>query len=303
MNYTEDGPVYDGGESYRSGLTSSWLLKGLKAMADSRQVAVSLTPHAEIVVLNNSLITHGYSGLKELYTACSSAVAGSFRKSVVSNDLGGSTLPVASAAPIAADGQKVSTFRSVQSVAGNTTVDGQPGVTAIDAGFAVFGWRVRLAGSVTNFSFTPLRIDVGLPSITGGGAAPTTNQNVAPATLTAANTVLSLIVFPRRTPVDLLILSVGNAGGVATVVPGLCDQVVAYSATATTATQNHCIVNSDYAVQNASMFATIESLNSRDLIARSPAPKEGGPIIGSRRRRSRRDEETGYDQGIFYGAR
>jgi len=159
----------------------SWMRRVLQTSARTRALAVAATPHTEIVVTNASTTFHGYSSMRELGASCLAAVQGAAAKSISSG---------------AAD----ATLRSTTTAGAGTST----------AGTTVFGWRLRVAGSLTNFNYRPVEVNVGKVLTSGAN----------PGVVTIPTPILSLQLFARRLPLDVFILSVENAGGLATVSPG-----------------------------------------------------------------------------------
>jgi hypothetical protein len=118
-----------------------------------------------------------------------------------------------------------------------------------------FGWRLRIAASQTNFAFRAMRIDVG-PIVNTAGV------------FTCPNPVLTAFIAPRRLPVDLIVLSPANAGSFMTIVPSAQGDLAAGA----TSAQPGLLVG----IVDANHFASIESLNGRDLISR---PVNQGPPL------------------------
>lgn len=224
--------------SYRSAVGASWIATAMSAIAASRQVALAMTPECEVALLNDSAVFHGYSNLSELLTAAYAATGGAVAKVMGVADTNDTSLVLSAALSMAPGSDGL--------------FSGYAGATASE-GTAVFGWRVRLTGSLTNFSFRPLQIDVG--KVTGG---------VGPVQ-TIASPVLSIAVIPRKLPVDLIVLSVANAGGLMSITAGGSGTV---SGTSGTSTRNGLVVRG---ASDSNIYATIESLNARDLMDRSLA--------------------------------
>jgi hypothetical protein len=119
-------------------------------------------------------------------------------------------------------------------------------------GIPVFGWRIRLTASVLNFAYRPILIDVG-PVLNTAGV------------FTVPTPIVSLAVQGRRLPIDVFIISPANAAGLATIVPGVQDEVIA---TTTTTVRNGIVIRT---LADANTFAVIETLNARDLVTRGTA--------------------------------
>lgn len=117
------------------------------------------------------------------------------------------------------------------------------------AGIPVFGWRLRLTGSALNFAYRPFIIDVG-PILDTAGA------------FSVPTPVITFAAIARRLPVDILILSPANAGGLMTIVPGTQADVIA---TTTTTSRSGVVVRT---LSDTTQFAVFETLNARDLISR-----------------------------------
>jgi len=218
---------------YRSSVNTPWILGALNKMATTRQAVLALTPNCEIAVDNASAVFHGYGSLRELYTACTAVCQGSAQKSVGAA-LSGNTTGLVSA----------------QAMSGAAFAVTNKTIAASDTN-TVFGWRVRITAAVTNFAYRPVRVQVGTV--------------VASATALAAPTspVLSFLVIPRKLPVDVIVLSVSNAAGYFTVVPGFINN----SLGTTLSVQTICSPDT----VDANTFVSFESLNARDLISRSTA--------------------------------
>lgn len=123
-------------QNYRSSSGQAWLQGMLRMIIASRQLVVSATPLTELVITNASTPFIGYRSMRELVTACYSAVQGESRKSYVQGSLNGTLVNIAN------------------------------GTAA--AGIPVFGWRIRLTASVLNFAYRPILIDIGPILNTGG---------------------------------------------------------------------------------------------------------------------------------------
>jgi hypothetical protein len=225
--------------SYRGSQNEAWLTKAVRAMTACKQIALSLTPNTEIVVVNNSCLYHSYVTQQELGTALMTAARGESRKSL---------------SPTAGGALSANVFNCTAGAAA--------------AGFAVFGWRLRVTASALNFDFRPILVDIG-PVLNAAGV------------LSIPTPVVTLALLTRKLPIDVILVSPANAGGQATIVAGQQDEVVL--AGATTAS-NGISVRS---LGLATVFASFESLNQRDLNTRSVAGQEGGSI----------------DQGITTGIR
>jgi hypothetical protein len=117
------------------------------------------------------------------------------------------------------------------------------------AGIKTFGWRLRFTASQLNFAFRPISVNIG-PILNTAGV------------LSIPSPVLSFQFISRRMPVDIIVISPANAAGLATITQGSQDDVVL---TTTTSANNGVQVVS---LADANTFATIETLNARDLIAR-----------------------------------
>lgn len=216
---------------YRTSIGEIWLRQALLAMVATQQIAISLTPDAELVVLNDSAVQHGYRSYSDLITAFTAVVQGAAQKRIgVSLAAGVALTP---SLPLNAD-----------------LFSGFVGA-AVTEGVRVFGWRIRLTASQLNFPYRPIQIDVG-PLV--GAAGPT---------VSLPNPVLSLVVTPRKAPVDVIVLSPSNAAGLFTVTVGGSASTVA--APADTTVSNGVAIRS---IADANVFAMVESLNQRDLTKR-----------------------------------
>jgi hypothetical protein len=127
---------------------------------------------------------------------------------------------------------------------------------AAAAGFSTFGFRLRITASHLNWAFRPILVDIGPVLNTAG-------------TLSIPAPVISMALLSRRLPIDVFILSPSNAAGYGTVSLGTQDDVVLAGATTV---GNGVLVRT---LADATTFAIIESLNARDLIARTIAGQEG----------------------------
>lgn len=221
---------------YRSAVGTSWIAAAMAAVAASRQVALAMTPDCELTLLNDSAVFHGYSDLSQLLTACYAATNGAVGKVLGAADTNDTALSLSLPLSMAPG-----TDGLFSGVAAATATNGQ----------RVFGWRLRLTGSLTNFSFRPIQVDVGRVT---GAAGPVQ---------TIASPVLSIAVVPRKLPVDLIVLSVANAGGLMSVTEG---QSGYGSGASGTSAFNGLVIRG---TSDSNVFGTIESLNARDLMDRS----------------------------------
>jgi hypothetical protein len=150
------------------------------------------------------------------------------------------------------------------------------------AGIATFGWRIRLTASQLNFAFRPFIIDIG-PVLNTAGV------------LTIPTPVITFAVQARRMPVDIFVISPANAAGLATIVPGVQDEIVAAAATTL---RSGVLIRT---ISDASTFGVIETLNARDLVSRATtfgelcrdgdAFSDGGePVV--------ENDDEGYFSGI-----
>jgi len=211
----------------------AWLQPYLQRAVKTRQVAFSLTPGCEVTLINDTAMYHGYDSLRSMITACHAAVAGSSGKrkgGVIEANNAGFT-----------NG----------SVPLTTDVGSAGDAAAAAAGVGCFGWRVRISGSFSNFAYRDMVIATGiLSNVTATGL------------LSITTPVLQLVVTPRVIPADIFILNVANAAGYGTIVPGNTGQLLA--ADGDTAL-NGVLIN----LVDATTFASIESLNARDLLTRT----------------------------------
>jgi hypothetical protein len=146
----------------------------------------------------------------------------------------------------------------------------------------VFGWRLRVTASMLNFDFRPILVDIG-PILNTGG------------TLTVPNPVVSLALVTRKLPIDMIVISPANAGGQATIVAGQQDEVIA---TTTTSATNGISVRS---LGTATVFASFESLNARDLVGRPVSGQIGGGMSEGVQTgiRDEEEEDAVYDD-VFH---
>lgn len=116
-------------------------------------------------------------------------------------------------------------------------------------GIATFGWRLRITASSLNFAYRPIFVDIG-------------PVNNAAGTLTIPTPVVTIALFPRRLPLDVVVFNVANAAGYFTIRPGRSNNNVDAGVTSAF---NGIGIRS---LADANTFGVIESLNSRDLITR-----------------------------------
>lgn len=198
--------------------SQAWIQGALARLAETKQVALGLSPGVEIMVTNNSTTFNAYSSLRELVSACYAAVQGASAKTWAQGALN-AIMPNATSGTAA-------------------------------AGTPVWGWRIRLTGSVNNFAARPIQIDVGVLANSAGGV------------LSCPSPVLTLVVYAPKAPCDIIVLSPSNAGGAATVVRGQNAEVIA---TSTSSSYPGILIAN---ISDANTFGIVESLNARDLIAR-----------------------------------
>lgn len=129
------------------------------------------------------------------------------------------------------------------------------------AGVPVFGWRVRIDGSKNAYANQPVTVDVGPISRDAGTV------------LSVPNPVLTFTMYGQEY-LDALVLAVGNAGSIATIVPGVSGQAIAAS---TTTSAPGCLIRPLDASTGPVTFGQVIGLNERDLHAKV-AP--GGNIMG-----------------------
>jgi hypothetical protein len=140
---------------------------------------------------------------------------------------------------------------TIESVATAAVVSDSAGA-ATRIGTQVAAFRIRLSASNLNWTGQPITINQGLLTNTAGTLAVSTSR-------------LKLRVTPKRgyNVVDLLLLSVANAGGMyTTAVGGVAGTVLATE----TSTWNGIVISA----LSSSYNAMIEPVNQRDLIARRP---------------------------------
>jgi hypothetical protein len=210
----------------------SWLRAAVALAVRTGDTAVSFSPRTEIVLTNGASVKHAYASTRAFVTACYSAVQGAGDKVFGAADTNDVAL-TASGLPLTGD-----VFSSIAA-------------PIFGGGTAVFGWHVRLSGSITNWPYRMVRLDVGRLT---GAAGPV--QTMDPANIVASYQVISYSPL-----VDLFILSVGNAGGQMTIVPGVMNQG---SGVANIASANSVAAR----LVDANTFANFESLNARDFISR-----------------------------------
>lgn len=175
-------PIAKKPTGYRSATGGSWLTPFMQRLANTRQLAMSLTPYCELQIMNASALYHSYTSAQSLVSACMTAVAGENRKQVTNGALSANLYSVA-----------------------------PTGATGALANFAAFGWRIRLTASLLNFDYSPFTINIGPVAYSATGAA---------LTITPGTPTFTILATPRRLPVDILVLSASNAAGLATVVAG-----------------------------------------------------------------------------------
>lgn len=231
---TGGAPLQSQSIGYRSSIGAPWLTNVLNEFVRTRQVAISMTPYVEIAVNNASALMHGYSGLTTLLDAANAAVQGNVSKGFSANS------GVAAA---------VNGISNPLNTTDQFSVGGVNAATGT-AGAVVFGWRVRLTGSLTNWAYRPIQMSIGQPTVTAGAIT-----QVAP--------VFSCIIVARRLPVDIFVLSPSNAGGVFSISPGRSSDILGNNDTL--AAFNIVKVTN---LSDANTFVTFESLNARDLMSR-----------------------------------
>jgi hypothetical protein len=233
----------------------SWLKQSLTRVLETGDICVSLTPKTTVALINGASVKHAYRTGAALMTDIRASVTGSPGKTIGAADTNDAALTVGGLA-LAAD-----IFTGVAAA-------------AAAAGTRVFGWHVKISGAYTNFGFRTYQLDLGPLT---GGAGPVQ-------TLDAANVVASFAIESSYPKVDILVLSVGNAGGQMTVVPGASGNS---GGTAGVVVPNGLAIRS---TGEATVFGNFESLTARDLIARLQPP-----------RRSARDEAPDFSMGFDDG--
>lgn len=229
------GSAPKNGRFISGSLSQAWMNEILIAMVKKQVPILSLTPGVEIVTVNNSAVKLSYTNLDMLMVAVNAAVQGQATKAIG-----------------AASDNTGETFAG--GILGRE-MTGNLSATQFDTGGTstlVFGWRVRVMASELNFARRPIVIDVG--PMTSGLT-----------TTTIGTPVFTALAYPTtNAPIDIIILSVSNASGLFTIVPGDAGNGLGVSSSGTG--RNAVVVRGDAAL--TSHYAVIESLNARDLIKR-----------------------------------
>jgi hypothetical protein len=210
----------------------SWLRAAVALAVQTGDAAISFSPRTEIVLTNGASVKHAYPSTRAFVTACYSAVQGEGDKIFGAADTNDLAL-TAAGLPLTADiftGVAAATF---------------------GGGTQCFGWHVRLSGSITNWPYRMVRVDIGKLT---GAAGPVQ-------TLDAAQIVASYQIISYSPVVDLFFPSVGNAGGQMTIKPGLSGNG---SGVANIAQFNGMAIR----IVDATTFGNFETLNARDFISR-----------------------------------
>jgi len=244
-----------------------WVGEAINKTVQTGDIAVSLTPGVEIVVVNNSALKHIYRNKEAFLTAIYAQVQGSSQK-VIGAALGaGAALTVsgvALAAPI------------FSGIFGAAQLAGTP----------VAGWRIRLAASVTNNAYRVFEVNVG-PIVGAAGLQ------------TIPVPVLQLAIFTRTPAADIIVWSPQNGAGQFALAPGASNTTVLNGVTSA---GNGISVNTI----DANTFGDFESINARDLYPRFGACPVGGALRDEEEDEEEdmydlEDEEydvqTFYDQG------
>jgi hypothetical protein len=188
-------------------------------------------------------------------------------------------------------------FAAVQGEARKTLVTGSLGANLFNAtagaalaGIPTFGWRIRLTSSQLNFAFRPFIIDIG-PILNTAGV------------LSIPTPVITFAVQPRRLPVDIFVISPANAAGLATIVPGMQDEVIL---TPLLSSRSGVLIRS---MADATQFGIIETLNARDLLSRASsfnelcAPNDEDIFEGRDAVYDEPESEDQDEEGYFSGIR
>jgi hypothetical protein len=224
-----------GGRFVQGSLSQAWMNEILIQMVKRGVPIISLTPGAEIVTVNNSAVKLGYTSIDQLMVAINAAVQGQATKAI--GGAGNNTLE---------------TF--AKGITGASMAENVSG-TQFDSltGTYVFGWRIRVTASELNFARRPIVIDIG-------------NMTSDATATTISSPVFTALVYPTsKAPIDIVVLSVSNASGLFTVVPGDCGNGI--GANNTTGTGRNSVALRAY-TSDTVHFANVESLNARDLLKR-----------------------------------
>lgn len=222
---------------YRSSIGRSWIYDGLCELAATRMIAASLTPGTEIILTNNATMLHGYPTVDAIITAARAAMRGDPSKNIMANT------GAAAAASVLAGPLNVTEF----SVGGANTA-----LTVL--GSRAFAFAVTITGSDLNFTYQPIEITMGPPSVAAG-------------VVTIPNPNFKWVLKPSALPQQLVFLSVGQGGGYATVKEGRVGDILGNNDNG--ADFNIMQVTN---MSNANIFATFESINERDLLNRLAPP-------------------------------
>lgn len=229
------GPKPGQVRGYNSASGQPWLLPYFEQMVQTRQIISSLTPLTEIVLGNASAVFHGYSTVQQLYTACQSVINGAPEKAQGVAGASDTDLTVSAAMNV----------RRYTSCVGTAALVGTP----------CFGWKMRVTASYNNFAFRPIKINVAKLQNVGGSIN----------AVTTASAIATYYVRARRLPVDIIILSPGNAGGIFTITPGVMNERLTTGSTSNS-------VGLEIEIIDANTFVEVESLNARDLVQRTVLP-------------------------------
>jgi len=218
---------------FRAGVGGSWIEQLIDGVAASRQVAQAFgASPAEVVSVNNVPNRHGMGSRDQLYQSMNNVCLGYSGKNIVTGQLGGTTqVPAGAIGPTAG---------SVQSV-------GAGGAAASSSLNNVCAWRVRISASQLNFNGQVYYMDLVTVTVAAGPI------------LTVATTVLQLAIVPTQQIVDMLVLSALPSGSYCMLQTGISGLI---GATATPATGSPILTVYG---GNSVTFATIESINQRDL--------------------------------------
>ena len=219
---------------YRSLAGISYIYDIMSKMVQNRQFAVALTPDTSLINNDNRFMFHGYNSLGEMTTAAQAVVQGNSVKRISANT-GAAGIANVLSLPLSAD---------AFSCGGVNAATGTPAAT-------VYGWLIKLTGSINNFSYRPIQIDIGPPTVALG-------------VVTLPTPVVSLAVQTARLPCEIFILSPSNASGVATLRPGRSASILG-----TNDSQGDFNIAAVRSIADANTFVSFESVNAMDLASRA----------------------------------
>jgi hypothetical protein len=214
----------------------AWGVAPLAALFRTKQGAIPLTPRTNIVVINNSALSHNYEQFPDFKTAVQIACSGSASKGI-----GAAATAVATGLSIA--------------LALTADVFGCYASATANPGSPSSFFKVKVSASVTNFTFQTFRIDIGIART---DATPVI-------TLAAADTVVSFAIEAQVPVAEVVCFSPSNGAGQFSLVPGIVGQGIL----ASNASNGNTVALRSI---NSNTFGTIESLNMRDFL---PRPRVG----------------------------